>query len=295
MIVVYAQGGGLGHLTRVRAALHTLGRTGPVTILTSSRFASDPRVVGDAAACAVPHELARDVDALRAFVRTRLHELRPTELIVDAFPDGLVGELDRSVMPAGTPVVHLARRLRWRAYLAAVPTPADPLPFDATHAVEPLDPAQRAALAARSAQLTALALEDPPPTIAADPSIATALAGAWLVVHSGSLDETTELVRYARDQAAAEGVDPAVVVLCLSDRNEVRPARIEDAPVIDVYPAWPHFAGAGRIFTAGGFNAMRQAAPFRERHRVLPFPRRFDDQFERARRAGVTSDRGTIA
>ena len=41
MIVVYALGGGLGHLTRVRAALFTLGRHEPVTIITSSPFATD--------------------------------------------------------------------------------------------------------------------------------------------------------------------------------------------------------------------------------------------------------------
>jgi len=39
MIVCYANGGGLGHLTRIRAYLHTTGWDGPVTILTGSPFA----------------------------------------------------------------------------------------------------------------------------------------------------------------------------------------------------------------------------------------------------------------
>ena len=47
MIVCYANGGGLGHLTRIRAYLHTRPPGGePVTILTGSPFAADPRVIG---------------------------------------------------------------------------------------------------------------------------------------------------------------------------------------------------------------------------------------------------------
>jgi hypothetical protein len=38
------------------------------------------------------------------------------------------------------------------------------------------------------------------------------------------------------------------------------------------------------IITGCGFNAMRQTLPYRERHRFIPFPRRYDDQFLRAAR-----------
>jgi hypothetical protein len=52
----------------------------------------------------------------------------------------------------------------------------------------------------------------------------------------------------------------------------------------NLYPATPLLPLADRILTACGFNVMRQTAAYRQQHRFLPFPRRFDDQFLRAAR-----------
>ena len=276
MIVAYAFGGGLGHLTRVRSALHTLGRTGPVTYLTSSPFAADRRVVGEADVRLVPAHLAADPAALRAFIRAQLHDLEPAEVVVDAFPFGIAGELDASVAPTGTRVTHLARLLRWDHYTAVARPPASALRFDRTLVVEPLGAAHGAALSELSVETSTLALIDPDPQDPAPP----VAPGAWLVVHAGAIDEVRDLLAYARDQAAAESCRPEIVLVGA-------PAPVDELPVIDAYPAWPLFAAAGRVFTAAGFNAMRQLAPHRDRHRILPFARRFDDQFERARRARV--------
>lgn len=286
MIVVYAQGGGLGHLTRAHAALHTLGAHGPVTYLTSSPFATDPRVIGDASVRQVPMHLARDPGALRAFVRDQLRSLEPSELVVDAFPFGIAGELDASVVPERTRVTHLARLLRWDAYTALAPPPGAPLDFDTTYLVEPIAAEHESVLALLSTMMTPLTLIDPP-LQAAPPTVPV---GAWLVVHAGAIDETRQLVAFARDQAAAETVHPALVVIATADRGATLPGTIDGAPVVETYPAWPLFAAAGRIITAAGFNAVRQLAPHRDRHRILPFPRRFDDQFERARRARRPDD-----
>jgi len=45
VIVYYAIGGGLGHLVRARAVLHTLGVADAV-LVTASPFAKDARVTG---------------------------------------------------------------------------------------------------------------------------------------------------------------------------------------------------------------------------------------------------------
>ena len=37
-----------------------------------------------------------------------------------------------------------------------------------------------------------------------------------------------------------------------------------------------------RIITGAGFNLMHEAAPFRDRHLFVPFPRVLDNQFARA-------------
>ncbi|GAB3963959.1 hypothetical protein GCM10029978_023350 [Actinoallomurus acanthiterrae] len=278
MIVCYAHGGGLGHLTRIRAYLHTRGLTEePVTILTGSPFAGDPRVLSGHRVRSAPAGLGRD--DLTRWVRAALTALRPRELVVDAFPAGLSGELSAAAVPPGTRVVHLARLLRWDAYRPLLPP--EPLRFDRTWLVEPVGGAHRAYLDAVSSVVAPLALDDPPeprPAVPVEP-------GGWLIVHSGPADELIQLVAYAQDIAAIEGARPYLTLVSPS-RPDALPPEVAHR---DVYPAWPLFAEADRIITAAGCNAVRQLARWRERHRMLPFPRRFDDQYARAARARGTA------
>jgi hypothetical protein len=64
-------------------------------------------------------------------------------------------------------------------------------------------------------------------------------------------------------------------------------ASFEQANVrmLDAFPATPCFEGAARIITAAGFNVMRQTRLYRHKQTIVPMPRRYDDQFERARLA----------
>ena len=278
MIVCYAPGGGLGHLTRVRAFLHTVHPGERATIITESPHSADPRV-------AHPHRILRsptgaagaDRAALGRWLGATLSALAPQELVVDAFPAGLRGELADAVVPPTTrTVTHLARLLRWDAYREL--TPARALRFDRTWCVEPITADHRDFLAAVSSAVAPLHLVDPPSGQDLDPAgLAT---GAWLVVHTGPDGEVTELLRYATQTATLEGVQPRLVLV-----SPHRPAAIPaDVRHLDAYPAWPLFRRAERIITAAGCNAVRQSGPWRARHRMVPFPRRFDDQFARAAR-----------
>jgi hypothetical protein len=258
VIVCYARGAGLGHLTRLRAYLHTIGHRAPVTILTTSPHATGPRVTA-------PHTVLTPPPDLRAF----LWEVGAAEFVVDAFPAGLDGELDASVVPPGVRVTHLARLLRWSAYAECLPE--RPLRFDRTWLVEPVTHGDY--LVSVSAHVAPLRLAEPPAAGGPGP-------GGWLVVHTGPDEETLELVSYARETARLEGIRAALTLVSPS-----RPAGLPpEVTHLDVYPAWPLFAGAERIITAAGCNAVRQVAPWRERHRMVPFPRRYDDQFARAAR-----------
>jgi hypothetical protein len=282
VIVCYARGGGLGHLTRVRAYLHTVHPGAPATIRTGW-----------------PADLA---------------ELEPEEIVLDAFPAGLDGEVGAALVPAGVRVVHLARLLRWDAYRPLIP--ADPVRFDRTWLVEPVTEPHLAYLRSVSATVAPLKLCDPaagplepsaspvgplklsgspvvqpkfsaPPAgplklsgsaAMAPPGGLAAVSGDWLIVHAGPADEVMELVAYARETAALEGAAPRFVLVSPT----APPGLPADVAHLDARPAWPLFAGAARIVSAAGFNTVRQAAPYREKHRMLPFPRRYDDQFARA-------------
>ncbi|GAA0548093.1 hypothetical protein [Actinomadura livida] len=260
MILCYASGDGLGHLTRLRAVLHTLGVDGPVTVVTASPFAGDPRVTGD-------WRIVRGTG-----VTGLAPDEVPEEVIVDAFPAGLKGELIRGdVILPGTKVTHLARLLRWDAYAPMLP--ADPPRFDRTFVLEPLAPAHEAYLRAVSDEIVPLALTDPP----SEPVD----VDGWLIVHSGPEAETLELVAYARDMASAEGVRPPMTLVSPQKPDSLAP----EVAYLDAYPAWRPGPNVQRIVTAAGFNAVRQFAPWRDIHRMLPFPRSLDDQFARAARA----------
>src|SRR5262249_49323155 len=67
-------------------------------------------------------------------------------------------------------------------------------------------------------------------------------------------------------------------------RGEVSSRTSRVAARLNFYPASLLFPLAERVITACGFNVMRQTESLASIHRFLPFERRFDDQFQRARR-----------
>jgi hypothetical protein len=251
VIVYYAIGGGLGHLVRARAVLHTLGVSDAV-LVTASAFANDARVIGEVPVIDVPVSLDGDRTGLRRWFADVVAAVRPERVIVDAFPAGVLGELPE----LDVPVDHLARLLRWPRYARRLDAPLPPI--ETTFVLEPLHPDHRAALEGASDRLEPLRLVDPPGPARDD------AAGAALVVHAGPDHEVEALVAVARTTG--------------------RPVRVArpGGPDLDVHPASALFASAAAIVTAAGFNAMRQAAPFRDRHVFVPFPRPLDDQFARA-------------
>jgi hypothetical protein len=298
MILCYALGGGLGHLTRMRALLHTLGEGvggEPVNALVSSPLALDPRALGGWAALLAPAEMSHVPAALGAWVAAAVLRLRPRVIYVDAFPGGILGELCGMAWPAGTELFHAARRLSWPRYSGRLARPGGgPLPqFAATYVLEPLEPDHHAALAGCSRTLAEQTVADPPaapappaaPPISDEPS--TPPADAWLVVHSGPAPEILQLIAYAESLQLLEG-SRAPLALIAPRRPELPdgPPRLVGLPEavahFDLYPAWPLFTAAPRIVTACGFNVMRQAARHHARHRYMPFPRPLDDQFVRA-------------
>jgi hypothetical protein len=274
VLLYYALGGGLGHLVRARAFLHTLGLEAEATLFTSSRFADDHRVTGGLPVVRVPPSLDGDRTGLRALLEETLAETRATRLVVDAFPAGLLGELAGWAPAAGLVLWHVARLLRWERYTSDA-SPRLPR-TDVTFVVEELHAEHRRALEAASRELRPLELVDPPsppPEPIEGPHV--------LVVHSGPDEETLDLVACARELAAAGGRG-ARVVLASPAQPEALPADVECR---DAFPATGLFPAAERIVAAAGFNAVRQTEAFRAKRFLVPYPRRFDDPFARAARA----------
>jgi len=173
MIVYYAVGGGLGHVTRARRVLDAL-RIDDAVIVASAR--ADERVTG------------------RYPVVDSLQSLSPERIIVDAFPLGLRGEL----AGVDVPLDYVARLLRWDEYRRCVP---HPLPrFGTTYLVEPVThevPSDRVIELRLSVEDRHSCLSYP----------------YWLVVHSGPEDEVRELMAYAEELQRIEGDESRIVVV----------------------------------------------------------------------------------
>lgn len=251
MIVYYARGGGFGHVTRARRVLAALGVEGEIV--------------------------------------TRLPETIEGRLIVDAFPGGLEGEL----CGLDVPMDYVARLLRWNEYRRAVP---GKLPrFGTTWIVEELTPDHRAFVSAHSDRVEFLDLSEVVlresvlrspkddlengDTQNGDTENGDTENGEpyCLVVHSGPEHEVRELVAYAAE------LDPKARIVVAS------PYAVEGYPQVDACPVSHLFPAAAHIVSAAGFNVMLETEPWRDKHLVVPFPRKFDEQFLRAARRKATT------
>lgn len=234
MIVYYAPGGGLGHLTRAVRVLDALGLD--AVIVTTSSFDIGRDVVR------VPLSLEGDVTRHRDFLR----DLGATRILADTFPAGIQGELSG----LDVRIDYVARLLRWRVYREAVPCALPPI--DTMYVVEELTHHVDAR--------EVVHLDLTPPDVPEVPP-----EHYTLVVHSGPAEEVEELIAYAHDRGAP------------------------DVLVANVYPARHLYPAAARIVTAAGFNTMLETRQWAHKHDVVPFPRRFDDQFLRAARRRVSA------
>lgn len=264
MILYYALGGGLGHLTRGRRVLQALDLTRDAAFVTSSPYATDGRITGGIPVIAVPDSLARDREAHRAWLRDVVRDA--DRLIVDVFPCGIQGELQE--LDGSMDLV--ARRLRWSEYRRVNDMP---LPrFDTVWYVEELEREQEQELRIHSTRMEPLEL-CVTETIAHENR-----ESYWLVVHSGPDDEVRELVAYTEELRRLADVEPERVLVATRCAMML-PAGFER---IDAVPATSLFPAAERIISAAGFNVMLETRQWREKHHVLPFARAFDDQYYRA-------------
>jgi hypothetical protein len=268
MILYYAAGGGLGHLTRGRRVLEALGLAEDAALITTSIYASDTRVTGSIPVIPVPPHLEHAPTEHHAWLRDLLRQHPVERLIADAFPAGIQGEL--SGLPI--PMDHVARILRLDEYRRVV---ADEIPhFGTTWIVENLTPDHEAFVREHSDRVETLDLPREPFDSSAPAE------DFWLIVHSGPEDEVEELIAYTatlRDLTAS----PPAHIFVASRCNVALPSGFEPT---GEYPASRLFPSASRIISAAGFNVMHETAPWFAKHDIVPFPRRFDDQYLRASR-----------
>jgi len=264
MILYYAMGGGLGHLTRSVAILRAApALRGSVRLMASSRHAA---LVCAAAPCPldiVEGDILTSRRRYAQFLTAYLERHAVTAIVLDTFPFGLVGEWLE--LGATLPRLLLARSLKWRAYARILPHIVGRWP-ERTLALEPLTREYERLLVAQS-RLSTL---DAPILFEDD---ANGIPATWqktsdcLIVHSGGEAER-ELLRQAARRAFGA-----------TQPDGLFPER-------GIYPAEPILAQYAQLVSAAGYNmaAFASQAPPERTHLLYPMPRRFDNQYLRAER-----------
>ncbi|VAW70294.1 hypothetical protein MNBD_GAMMA10-3237, partial [hydrothermal vent metagenome] len=207
--------------------------------------------------------------------------IKPKKIIIDSFPCGIRGELNRLPALENISTTLIARSLRWQTYKKYCYLSS--IKFDQVLRIEPLETDYLHYLSEISTTIQDLSLSDYcPPSVNAMHLKGLGITDdmpLWIVSHSGPQAEVIELLDYANDMMEVEKVNPQVLLI-----SPFKPEHGIKYYHKAVFPACPYFDHAERIITGCGFNSMQETRKYRKRHFFIPFYRRYDDQFARAAR-----------
>jgi hypothetical protein len=261
----YAVGGGFGHLSRTKL-YQTQQDITNFKVLTAnpqvaSQFFGPDRVVSLSAG-----SKGKDKKAWTANLNTFLAKERIDELIIDTFPNGIFGEL--SDLKPQLPIYKklIARRMIWDAYSSK----AGSIIFDKVDLVENLEEKHFNYLKKHSKQIRNYKLVYPTLT-----NLPIDQRNYITVMHTSSVDELKRLIEIAEEQ---QGKFPNCSILILSELT------LSDLSYEQIQTTNPqtYLEKSAVVITAAGFNSVYQLADFKGKRIIVPFPRKYDDQFWRA-------------
>ncbi len=284
MIVYYSVGGGLGHLARAKKVISQLKLHSPVLLISASKQFDYIDFPDNVSYHKLADELTGNVEKLKKHLQQLILNIKPKKLIIDSFPNGIKGELNKLPQLKNMSVILIARSLQWQAYKKY--SYLSTIKFDQVLTIEPLETDYLQYLSENSTTILKLSLRDCCPQPINTKHLKTlgitADMALWIVTHSGPLAEVTELLDYANDMMEVEKVSPQVLLI-----SPFKPEHTVKYYHAAVFPACPYFDHADRIITGCGFNSMQETRKYREKHFFIPFYRRYDDQFARAARCRV--------
>lgn len=270
MILYYAVGGGMGHLARAKALLEYFKLAkDSVKVLSASPFAQS--YFPDLPILPLPSHLAQNPEFYQVWLEQQFRKYNFEQIWVDSFPCGILGEL-QALAQRNLQWIYFARILQWENYKGIW---QKTLPYEKVYLLETLEKAHQNFLESHySKKLELLHFEYSRKSV---PQMFD--KNDWLIVHSEPEAEVCELLAFAYEQAEIENQKPRFCVISPIKKLDTSFAYTH----FHLQEAHHYFEQAGRVITACGFNAMKQMKPYQEKHHFLPFPRRFDNQFLRAK------------
>lgn len=293
MRLYYANGSGLGHLTRTLAVIHTLQlNQEPILLLTASDYADHLILPDNVDLLKIPQHFVQNIGAYQNWLCEQIEYHQVSEVYLDAFPCGIIGEWNNFPDYLNINFYYIGRILNWQNYeQVGIQRPPR---FKAAYMLENVDPKHKRFVQMHSQELIPLHLNYAPPILThREKVIIETLFDSvekpiWLIVHSDPQEEVKQLCAYAIEISQIEGIDPYFVII-----SQTKPFKSITNNILwlNLYPAFPMFEKADRIFSACGFNMMQQTEIFKAKHMFLPFKRRYDNQFLRAKKRNFEQKR----
>jgi len=273
MILYYAPGGGLGHISRALKLMqhwHIADYKIITSAPTATRFVDKKHIV------IIPKEEINQAEIVNQLLATE----PVTAFYIDTFPCGLKGELNNVAFPSHIEVHYVCRRLKWQEYEKHLVSDCH---FTTTYLLEDPEPAHLSFIQKSSEYINRLKITLPFPD-KTDTSIKEQYhlplqQDIWLITHSDNAGELEALINYAKDIAQIENSHPHLLV-----NTNIKGTHFDVNQVIFHYPSYELFPFCQRIFSACGFNMMQETQASSQKHFFIPFERKFDDQFWRAQK-----------
>jgi hypothetical protein len=273
MLLYYAMGGGLGHLSRASAFL-SMNKIKKFRVITASPFAL--KLFKRSELFMIPRELEKHPELLKQSMQDILYHIEPAIFVIDTFSHGILGELNH-IDWKKISLYYISRRVKWNRYQAKV---ISEISFKKTFVLEPPEEEHKDFIKKVSFEILDYDLDYPNHKIDKKNKLVVNSANEkWFVVHSGPAEEVDSLISLAHRHAAGTNPEPELMVI-----SQVTPG-VGVTWLTDVCPAHGYFQFASRLYTGCGFNIMKQAEKFKIPHDFIPFDRKYDDQFWRAERA----------
>lgn len=273
-VVFLAPGAGLGHIVRCAAlSLELKNENISSIILSTSRWSDGFAAITGLTVLRI--EAALWKHGLIQYLKW----LDPAVIVQDTFPFGFKGE-DLTSVAYEIPFIYLARRLKLDVYLSRIGKRWDQhSPLIATCIV--IEPLTDDHFDKISSAPTAPIVLDQRIRFSAHtilfPNVPHALieklenGHLHLVVHSGPEHETQRLIQQAQHAIRNTGKGEIAVI------NPLLASKYKH-DYFDYFPASILFDLAFRIYTGAGYNTVSESQQRPEKHKMIPFQRRYDDQ-----------------
>ena len=275
--LIYALGGGWGHLTRAAALARVACAHKQVRILTNSPYAPQlSRALPELDIVALDPTLP--VATAREQVIQHIQAADPSCFIVDTFPRGLGGELADVIHSLRATKVLVHRDLSPRYVAEAKLRTFVQSAYDLILIPGEDEGAAFAGLLAAVVTKPWL-IRDPPPA-------RDRVRQPRVVVCAAGTEE--EVSWYGAAVAALQALDDGIDIRCIAP---VCPPGCPTKCWIEHWPATDLYPDAGVVIGGAGYNTIHECLAFEVTLIARPWPRKYDRQWLRARRAAT---RGSV-